>query len=62
MFYHFLLLPNLPKVSSLRQRSGRSDSDWTSFILFPNPSKFIKPGNKVTVVIGDLTIENLTVQ
>jgi hypothetical protein len=55
-------VPNLPKVGSLRQRSKEAKSDRIYFILFSNPGKFIKSGNKVTVVIGDLSIKNLVVE
>jgi hypothetical protein len=57
-----LLVPSLPKVGALRQRSGRSDSNWTSFILFSNPGKLVKQSGLVTVVIGNLRIEDLIVE
>lgn len=57
-----MLVPNLPKVGSLRQRGGTSESGWTSFILFSNPGKLVKSSDQVTVVIGDLRVENLVVE
>lgn len=55
-------VPNMAKVGSLRQRSREAKPDLIYFILFSNPDKFIKPGNKVTVVIGDFRVANLTVE
>jgi hypothetical protein len=57
-----LVVPNLPKVGALRQRSVRSDPDWTSFVLFSNPGKLVKQSGLVTVVIGNLRIEDLVVE
>ncbi len=57
-----VMVPSLPKVGSLRQRSKEAKSDRIYFILFSNPRKFIKSGNEVTVVIGDFKTEGLTVQ
>lgn len=55
-----MAVPNVPKVGSLRStRKPVKDKNYT--ILFANPQKYIKDGNKVTVVIGDLRIENLVV-
>jgi len=54
------IVPSPPKVGPLRTanppQAGRK-----YFIIFANPGKYIKQGNKVTVVIGDFRAENLTV-
>jgi len=54
-------VPSLPKISPTRTvkppQTGKTYS-----VLFANPGKLVKPGNRVTVVIGDLRAENLTVQ
>jgi len=57
-----LLVPNPPKIGPLRQTSVKPIPGRTYFILFANPGKFVKPGNKVTVVIGDFRAEGLTVE
>jgi hypothetical protein len=56
-----MAVPNVPKVGSLRS-TRKPIKDRNYAILFANPAKYIKPGNKVTVAIGDLRIENLVVE
>lgn len=34
----------------------------TYFMLFGNPGHFVKVGNQVTIVVGDLRVEDLTVE
>lgn len=54
-------VPDPPKIGALRTtRKPKPDRNY--FIMFANPGKFVKPGNKVTVVIGDFRAENLIVQ
>ena len=57
-------VPSGAKVGPLRQtvRYGKPKEDRVYFVLFGNPGKFIKRGNKVTVVIGDLRVEDLVVE
>jgi hypothetical protein len=55
------LVPESPKVGALRQ-TRKPVAEKNYFIIFANPGKYIKNGNKVTVVIGDFKAENLTVQ
>lgn len=56
-----MAVPDVPKVGSMRStRKPLKDKNYA--ILFANPGKFIKPGNKVTVVIGDFRAENLVVE
>lgn len=54
-------VPNPPKTGPLRTsdppKAGRN-----YFIFFANPGKYVKLGNKVTVVIGDFKAENLVVE
>ena len=57
-----LIVPAPPKVGSLRQKSGAPKRDKVYFVMFSNPGRFIKPGQKVTIVIGDFKAENLVVQ
>jgi len=54
------IVPSPPKVGPLRT-SNPPQADRTYFILFANPGKYVKQGNKVTVVIGEFKAENLTV-
>lgn len=54
------VVPSPPKVGPLRT-SEPPQADRTYFILFANPGKYVKQGNKVTVVIGDFKAENLIV-
>ena len=58
-----LSVPTTAKVGPLRQtvRYGLPKKDRVYFILFGN-HHIIKPGNKVTVVIGDFRAENLVVE
>ena len=57
-----LIVPAPPKVGSLRQKSRAPKRDKVYFVMFSNPGRFIKSGQKVTVVIGDFKAENLVVQ
>jgi hypothetical protein len=54
-------VPETAKVGALRQ-TRKPYPDKNYFIIFGNPAKYVKKGSKVTVVIGDLKIENLTVE
>ena len=58
-----LSVPTTGKVGPLRQtvRYGLPKKDRVYFILFGN-HHIIKPGNKVTVVIGDFKAENIVVE
>lgn len=59
-----LVVPRMAKVGSLRQtsRSGMPETNRVYFILFGNPGARVKPGDKVTVIIGDFGVKDLTVQ
>lgn len=55
------LVPESPKVGALRTtRPPAPDKNY--FIIFVNPGRYVKKGNKVTVVIGDFKAENLVVE
>lgn len=58
-----LSVPTTAKVGPLRQtvRYGLPQKDKIYFILFGNPH-VIKPGDKVTVVIGEFKAENIIVE
>lgn len=57
-------VPAPPKVGSLRQKVkvGKPKENRTYFILFANPGQYVKPGNMVTIEIGDFKVENLIVE
>ena len=57
-------VPSGAKIGPLRQtvRYGKPKEDRIYFVLFGNPGGFVKPGNKVTVVIGDFRVEDLVVE
>ena len=57
-----LLVPNTPKLGPLRQSASRLNKGKIYFALFGNTRCIVKPGSKVTVVIGEFRAENLTVQ
>jgi hypothetical protein len=54
-------VPTTPKIGPLRQTAVRPTAGKIYFMLFAT-GKFVKPGNKVTVVIGDFRAENLIVE
>jgi hypothetical protein len=55
------LVPESPKVGAMRTtRPPKQDKNY--FIIFVNPGRYVKQGNKVTVVIGDFRAENLIVE
>jgi hypothetical protein len=54
-------VPSPPKVGSLRN-TGRPEAGRSYFVLFGNPGKLVKPGELVTVVVGDFKVENLKVE
>jgi hypothetical protein len=55
-------VPSLPKVGSLRQFSSVAKKDRNYAILFSNPGRFIKRGDRVTVEIGKMKLEHLVVE
>jgi predicted secreted protein len=56
-----MAVPNVPKVGSMRS-TRKPIKDRNYAILFANPHKHIKPGHKVTIVIGDYRAEHLVVE
>jgi hypothetical protein len=55
------LVPKTPKVGPLRQTAQNLSAGKTYWMLFSNPGKFVKTGNKVTVVIGDFRVEHMKI-
>ena len=54
-------VPEPPKVGALRQ-TRKPVADRNYFIIFANPGKYVKQGDKVTVVIGDFRAGDLVVE
>lgn len=56
-------VPDTAKLGQLRTK-GRNKvvSNQDYYILFANPGRFVQAGSRMTLVMGDLRIENLVVQ
>ncbi len=50
------------KVGPIRQTTRRPEKDRIYVVLFGNPGKIVKPGSRVTVVMGDFRAVDLEVQ
>lgn len=57
-----LPVPRTAKVGPLRQTNFEPDSRRVYFILFNNGGGLVKPGGKVTLMVGDRRLENLVVR
>jgi len=57
-----LAVPQAPKIGTLRQNTRNPRAGQVAFALFANPRLLVRAGSKVTVVIGDFKVENLTVR
>jgi hypothetical protein len=52
-----------PKIGPLRStQRGATHLDRDYSMLFGNPGRYLRPGSKITLVIGEQKIENLTVE
>ena len=51
----------MPKIGALRQSALNPEAGKIYFVLFKNPNGYVKPGSRVTVVIGDFKAEHLVV-
>jgi len=56
------IVPAPPKVGSMRQNKETPRKDKTYFVMFANPGRFIKRGDKVTVVLGPMELKDVVVQ
>jgi PAS domain S-box-containing protein len=56
-----MVVPSPPKAGPLRT-TNPPQAEKSYFVLFANPGGQVRPGGKVTVVIGDFRAEDLTVQ
>jgi hypothetical protein len=57
-----LVVPSSPKVGQLRQTTDQPVAGKTYFILFANTRNRVKTGDKVTIKVGDVVVDNLTMQ
>jgi hypothetical protein len=57
-----LTVPNMPKVGRLRQLPAGGDADRIYWMFFGNPGGLVKSGGKVTLMVGDVRIEDIVVQ
>ena len=55
-------VPSTAKVGSLRQTSREAVPGRVYFTFFANPGAAVKPGAKVTVVMGDMHAPDLVVE
>jgi hypothetical protein len=56
-----LEVPNVPRIGSLRQTSKQVKQGMRFTILFANPGKMVAAGQKLTVHIGDFSVEHIIV-
>jgi len=57
-----LNVPVTSKLGSLRQSAKYAKANTNYFMMFSNPGKVVKQGDKVTIRIGDFKVEHLVVQ
>jgi hypothetical protein len=57
-----LEVPRHAKLGPVRQISDQPATDRVYGMLFGNSQKIVKPGSLVTIVIGEIRLENLTVE
>ena len=57
-------VPNTPKLGRIRQTSRNNviHTDRSYFIMFGNPGKALQSGDKVTLLLGQVKVTDLTVQ
>jgi hypothetical protein len=53
-----LAVPAMENIGELRQ-SGSPQPDRTYFIIFGNPGQLVKPGSRVTVVVGPMHVTGM---
>jgi hypothetical protein len=55
-------VPRYSKLGPARQISDNPTTDRVYTMIFGNTGKIVKPGSRVTIVIGEIRLENLTVE
>ena len=56
-----LVVPTPAKTGALRNSNPPKD-DHTYWMFFANPGQLVKPGERVSIEIGEFLVENLVVQ
>jgi len=56
-----LVVPNMDRIGNLRQ-SSPPEVGKVYWMVFSNKEKFVKPGDRVSVVIGKFRADGLLVQ
>jgi hypothetical protein len=56
-----LLVPTMEKIGTLRQVAN-PEVGREYWMVFSNPGKLVKPGQRVDVVVGSFRVEGLTVE
>lgn len=57
------LVPDTPKLGSLRPTSRNHAIQRSGYyMLFANPGRYLKPGSRVSLVLGETRIDHLTVR
>jgi hypothetical protein len=54
------IVPNPPKIGQLRS-GGNIKEGTIYFIFFANPAKYVKSGDKITIVVGDFKVQDIVV-
>jgi len=57
-----LTVPTTPKMGSLRQKTKNPEVGRQYFMIFGNPGMRVRPDSKMTLVVGDIRIEDIPVQ
>jgi hypothetical protein len=57
-----LPVPDMAQVGKLLQRPDQGDSGKIYWIFFGNPGGMVKPGARVTLVVGDFQIKDILVE
>jgi hypothetical protein len=58
-----LAVPNTPKLGTLRQRPKNAlETDRDYFVMFANPGRHLRQGDRITLVAGDTRIAHLALE
>jgi len=57
-----LTVPTTAKIGPLRNTTNQPVAGKIYFMLFGNAGKYVKAGDKVTIIFGDYRMEHLTVE
>lgn len=55
-------VPNTPKLGKLRQVARKDMTERTYFMFFANPGQYVRPGARLTLLIGETRLEGLLVE